>query len=46
MTIAGWIFMSVSLAAVTGLVLTCYRKILSAPQETPDNPSDEQAGEK
>ncbi len=43
MTIGGWIFMSVSLIAVVGLVSSCYRKILSAPQE--DNGSEASDGQ-
>lgn len=43
MTIGGWLFMSVSLAAVTTLVLSCYRKILTAPKEEAD-PPDEESG--
>jgi hypothetical protein len=33
MTMNGWIFMVVSLSAVTGLVVACYGKILTAPAE-------------
>ena len=46
MTLAGWLFMSVSLAAVTGVMAVCFWKVLGAPRETPDAESDEQAHEK
>jgi hypothetical protein len=32
MTIAGWIFMFVSIGAVLSLVTYCYYRILTAPQ--------------
>jgi hypothetical protein len=41
MTLSGWIFMMVSLTAVLLLVGTCYYKILTAPPQTPDDPSEE-----
>lgn len=36
MTTAGWIFMTASLLAVTTLVASCFRKVLSAPAESGD----------
>ena len=33
MTIAGWIFMLVSLVLVWGVTIWCYKKLLSAPKE-------------
>ncbi len=41
MTLGGWIFMIVSLSAVGTLVGACYYKILTAPPQTPDDPSEE-----
>ncbi len=41
MTIGGWVFMLVSLAAVILLVGTCYYKVLTAPPKPPDEPSEE-----
>ena len=33
MTLAGWIFMSVSLTAVLALVVWCYYRLLRAPRQ-------------
>ncbi len=35
MTIGGWVFMVVSLSAVTLLVGICFRKVLAAPADEP-----------
>jgi hypothetical protein len=33
MTLAGWIFMSVSITAVLTLVICCYARLLRAPRQ-------------
>lgn len=32
MTLAGWLFMSLSIAAVLGLLVSCYLKVLREPR--------------
>ena len=41
LTTTGWIFMLTSIGAVTTLVICCYKKILTAPEnDEPDLPGD------
>lgn len=40
MTTLGWIFMIASLSFVWGLVLWCYKKVLSAPVPPPQQLED------
>ncbi len=36
MTLMGWIFMATSLSFVWGLVLWCFKRVLTAPEPPPE----------
>lgn len=40
MTLLGWIFMTCSLLFVWGLVLWCFKKVLSSPDAPPEQAKD------
>ncbi len=41
MTIGGWIFLIASLSFVWGLVIWCFKRVLSFPEEPPAEPVKE-----
>lgn len=40
MTALGWVFMITSLAFVWGLMIWCFRKVLTAPESVPEHMKD------
>ena len=44
MTIAGWVFMIVSLSSVLTLLVLCYRKVLSAPRQAAASEDEDDGG--